>query len=361
MRKVTLQLSDGTEFHGKSFGYEQPVAGEVVFNTAMMGYPESLTDPSYAGQLLTMTFPLVGNYGVPPFTFDKQTGLPDFMESDRIYASALIVSDYSEQHSHWNAVESLGEWLQREKVPGITGIDTRELTKVLREHGVMMGKILFDDEPNNVPEADYEGVNFVDRVSVKEIVRYNEGAGRKVVLVDCGVKANIIRELIQRGVEVVRVPWNYDYTDMEFDGLFLANGPGDPDMCSEAVEIIRKQMSRSRKPICGICMGNQLLSKAAGATIYKLKYGHRGHNQPVRMVGTQKCFITSQNHGYAVDARTLDKDWEELFVNMNDASNEGIRHKESPWFSSQFHPEACSGPVDTEFMFDKFVETLKQS
>lgn len=361
MRKVTLQLSDGTEFHGKSFGYGQPVAGEVVFNTAMMGYPESLTDPSYAGQLLTMTFPLVGNYGVPPFTFDKQTGLPDFMESDRIYASALIVSDYSEQHSHWNAVESLGEWLQREKVPGITGIDTRELTKVLREHGVMMGKILFDDEPNNVPEADYEGVNFVDRVSVKEIVRYNEGAGRKVVLVDCGVKANIIRELIQRGVEVVRVPWNYDYTDMEFDGLFLANGPGDPDMCSEAVEIIRKQMSRSRKPICGICMGNQLLSKAAGATIYKLKYGHRGHNQPVRMVGTEKCFITSQNHGYAVDARTLDKDWEELFVNMNDASNEGIRHKENPWFSSQFHPEACSGPVDTEFMFDKFVETLKQS
>ena len=361
MRKVTLQLSDGTEFHGKSFGYEQPVAGEVVFNTAMMGYPESLTDPSYAGQLLTMTFPLVGNYGVPPFTFDKQTGLPDFMESDRIYASALIVSDYSEQHSHWNAVESLGEWLQREKVPGITGIDTRELTKVLREHGVMMGKILFDDEPNNVPEADYEGVNFVDRVSVKEIVRYNEGAGRKVVLVDCGGKANIIRELIQRGVEVVRVPWNYDYTDMEFDGLFLANGPGDPDMCSEAVEIIRKQMSRSRKPICGICMGNQLLSKAAGATIYKLKYGHRGHNQPVRMVGTEKCFITSQNHGYAVDARTLDKDWEELFVNMNDASNEGIRHKENPWFSSQFHPEACSGPVDTEFMFDKFVETLKQS
>lgn len=361
MRKVTLQLSDGTEFHGKSFGYEQPVAGEVVFNTAMMGYPESLTDPSYAGQLLTMTFPLVGNYGVPPFTFDKQTGLPDFMESDRIYASALIVSDYSEQYSHWNAVESLGEWLQREKVPGITGIDTRELTKVLREHGVMMGKILFDDEPNNVPEADYEGVNFVDRVSVKDIVRYNEGAGRKVVLVDCGVKANIIRELIQRGVEVVRVPWNYDYTDMEFDGLFLANGPGDPDMCSEAVEIIRKQMSRSRKPICGICMGNQLLSKAAGATIYKLKYGHRGHNQPVRMVGTEKCFITSQNHGYAVDARTLDKDWEELFVNMNDASNEGIRHKENPWFSSQFHPEACSGPVDTEFMFDKFVETLKQS
>ncbi len=361
MRNVTLRLSDGTEFHGHSFGYEQPVAGEVVFNTAMMGYPESLTDPSYAGQLLTMTFPLVGNYGVPPFTYNRETGLPNFMESDRIFASALIVSDYSEQYSHWNAVESLGDWLKREKVPGVTGIDTRELTKVLREHGVMMGKILFDDEPNNVPEASYEGVNFVDRVSVKEIVRYNEGAGKKVVLVDCGVKANIIRELIQRDVEVIRVPWNYDYTEMEFDGLFLANGPGDPDMCMEAVDIIRKQMSRSRNPICGICMGNQLLGKAAGATIFKLKYGHRGHNQPVRMVGTNKCFITSQNHGYAVDAHTLDKDWEELFVNMNDASNEGIRHKEYPWFSSQFHPEACSGPVDTEFMFDKFVETLKQS
>ena len=358
MRNVTLVLSDGTKFHGKSFGYDVPVAGEVVFNTAMMGYPESLTDPSYAGQLLTMTFPLVGNYGVPPFTIEE-SGIPTFMESDKIYASALIVSDYTEEHSHWNAVESLADWLKREHVPGITGIDTRELTKVLREHGVMMGKILFDDEPDNIPEADYEGVNFVDRVSTKEIIRYNEGVGKKVVLVDCGVKANIIRSLITRGVEVIRVPWNYDYTSMDYDGLFLGNGPGDPDMCNDAVEVIRKQMSMSKKPICGICMGNQLLSKAAGAKIYKLKYGHRGHNQPVRMVGTDKCYITSQNHGYAVDASTLDKDWQELFVNMNDGSNEGIRHKENPWFTSQFHPEACSGPVDTYFMFDKFVETLK--
>nr|WP_024990114.1 glutamine-hydrolyzing carbamoyl-phosphate synthase small subunit [Segatella albensis] len=353
-----LSLSDGTKFHGKSFGYKAPVAGEVVFNTAMMGYPESLTDPSYAGQLLTMTFPLVGNYGVPAFTIEKN-GIPTFMESDKIYASALIVSDYSEQYSHWNAVESLADWLKREKVPGITGVDTRELTKVLREHGVMMGKIIFDDEPNNIPEANYEGVNFVDKVSTKEIIRYNEGVGKKVVLVDCGVKANIIRCLIERGVEVIRVPWNYDYSNMEFDGLFLANGPGDPDMCSDAVDIIKKQMSASRKPICGICMGNQLLGKAAGASIYKLKYGHRGHNQPVRLVGTDKCFVTSQNHGYAVDTTTLGNEWKELFVNMNDGSNEGICHKENPWFSSQFHPEACSGPVDTEFMFDKFIEKLK--
>ena len=339
MKNVTLVLSDGTKFHGKSFGYDAPVAGEVVFNTAMMGYPESLTDPSYAGQLMTLTYPLVGNYGVPPFTFEAN-GLPTFMESDRIYASAIIVNDYSEEYSHWNATESLADWLKR-------------------EHGVMMGKIIFDDEPENIPEADYEGVNFVDRVSCKEIIRYNEGAGKKVVLVDCGVKANIIRCLINRGVEVIRVPWNHDYTNMEYDGLFLANGPGDPDMCSDAVDIIKKQMSQTTKPICGICMGNQLLSKAAGGEIYKLKYGHRGHNQPVRLVGTEKCFITSQNHGYAVNAKTLGKDWEELFVNMNDGSNEGIRHKTNPWFSSQFHPEACSGPVDTEFMFDKFVETLK--
>ena len=359
MKNVTLVLEDGTLFHGKSFGYEQPVAGEVVFNTAMMGYPESLTDPSYAGQLMTLTYPLVGHYGVPPFTVEAN-GLPTYMESDRIYASAIIVSDYSEQYSHWNASESLASWLKREKVPGITGIDTRQLTKVLREHGVMMGKILFDDMPEIIPEADYEGVNFVDKVSCKEIVRYNEGSGAKVVLVDCGVKANIIRELIQRNVEVIRVPWNYDYTSMEFDGLFLANGPGDPNMCQAAVDILRKQMNLSRKPICGICMGNQLLAKAGGANIYKLKYGHRSHNQPVRMVGTDQCFITSQNHGYAVDASTLGSGWEELFVNMNDGSNEGIRHKDNPWFSSQFHPEACSGPVDTEFIFDNFVSTLRQ-
>ncbi|MFC2775576.1 glutamine-hydrolyzing carbamoyl-phosphate synthase small subunit [Segatella oulorum] len=358
MKNVTLVLSDGTTFRGKSFGYEAPVAGEVVFNTAMMGYPESLTDPSYAGQLLVLTYPLVGNYGVPAFTMDAQ-GLPLFMESDRIYVSGLIVNDYSSFYNHWNAVESLSDWLKREKIPGVTGIDTRELTKVLRSHGMMMGRLVFDDDEREVQEVDYASINFVDQVSCKKIIRYNEGAGKKVVLLDCGAKANIIRCLIQRGVEVIRVPWDYDYTKLSFDGLFLSNGPGDPNLCSVAVDILRKQMSESNKPICGICMGNQLLSKAAGATIYKLKYGHRGHNQPVRMKDTNRCFVTSQNHGYAVDAKTLWQDWEELFVNMNDGSNEGIRHKEKPWFSCQFHPEACSGPVDTEFIFDKFIETLK--
>ena len=370
MKKVTLRLSDGTEFHGESFGYEAPVAGEVVFNTAMMGYPESLTDPSNAGQLMVLTYPLVGNYGVPPFTFENN-GLPTFMESDKIYASAIIVSDYSEKHSHWNATESLGDWLKREKVPGVTGIDTRALTKLLRTHGVMMGQLLFEDAGpaccdsskgsvccDAIATQSYGDINWVARVSCKEVIRYNEGAGRKVVLVDCGVKANIIRCLINRGVEVIRVPWNYDYTDMTFDGLFLANGPGDPDTCVEAVEVLKKQMSMSRKPICGICMGNQLLAKAGGARIYKLKYGHRSHNQPVREVGTNRCYVTSQNHGYAVDAATLGRDWRELFVNLNVGSNEGIRHTVNPWFSSQFHPEACSGPVDTEFMFDRFIDSL---
>ncbi|MCF0159805.1 MAG: carbamoyl-phosphate synthase (glutamine-hydrolyzing) small subunit, partial [Bacteroidaceae bacterium] len=224
MRKVSLVLDDGTQFHGESFGYEKTVAGEVVFNTAMSGYPESLTDPSYAGQLMALTFPLVGNYGVPAFSLEEN-GIPTFMESNRIWAEAIIVSDYSTEYSHWNANESLADWLKREHVPGITGIDTRELTKVLREHGVMMGKILFDDEPDNIPYAHYEGVNFVDKVSCKEIIRYNEGADKKVVLVDCGVKANILRCLLKRGVEVIRVPWNYDFNDLEFDGLFLANGP----------------------------------------------------------------------------------------------------------------------------------------
>jgi len=381
MRNVTLILDDGSRFHGKSFGYEKPVAGEVVFNTAMTGYPESLTDPSYAGQLMTLTYPLVGNYGVPPFTFEAN-GLPTFMESERIHAEAIIVSDYSEMYSHWNAVESLAEWLRREQIPGITGIDTRELTKVLREHGVMMGKIVFDDEPENVPEAQYAGVNYVDKVSCDEIVVYkgneccklpadmpkgeinsrlasfNAEGSKRVLLVDCGVKANIIRCLLKRGVEVIRVPWDYDFNGIEFDGLFISNGPGDPDTCDAAVQNIRKAMENEKLPIFGICMGNQLLSKAGGAKIYKLKYGHRSHNQPVRMVGTERCFITSQNHGYAVDNNTLGADWEPLFINMNDGSNEGIRHKRNPWFSAQFHPEAASGPTDTEFLFDEFVKLI---
>lgn len=357
MRNVTLILDDGSRFQGKSFGFEKSVAGEVVFNTAMTGYPESLTDPSYAGQLMVLTYPLVGNYGVPPFTV-APTGLADYMESDKIHAEAIIVADYSDEYSHWNAVESLADWLKREQIPGITGVDTRELTKVLREHGVMMGKLVFDEDNDEIPDAAYTGVNYVDKVSCKNVIRYNEGAGKKIVLVDCGVKTNILRCLLKRQVEIIRVPWNYDFTSLAYDGLFISNGPGDPDTCEEAVLNIRKAMAISDKPIFGICMGNQLLAKAGGASIYKLKYGHRSHNQPVRMVGTDRCYVTSQNHGYAVDNHTLGEDWEPLFVNMNDGSNEGIRHKTKPWFSAQFHPEAASGPTDTEFLFDEFVNLL---
>ena len=358
MKNVTLLLDDGTKFRGKSFGYESPIAGEVVFNTAMTGYPESLTDPSYAGQIMVLTFPLVGNYGVPPFTLEPN-GIASYMESEKIHAKAIVVSEYSGEYSHWNAKESLADWLKREHVPGITGIDTRELTKVLREHGVMMGRILFDEEPDNVPTARYEGVNWVAEVSCKEIINYNKGTDKKVVLVDCGVKHNILRCLINRGLEVIRVPWDYDFNELDFDALFLANGPGDPDTCQAAVDNIRRFMGNpNTKPIMGICMGNQLLSKAAGAKIYKLKYGHRSHNQPVRLVGTERCFVTSQNHGYAVDSQTLPSDWQPLFVNMNDGSNEGVKHISKPWFSVQFHPEACSGPVDTEYLFDDFAKML---
>ena len=357
-KTATLILDDGTVFRGFSFGCEKEVTGEVVFNTAMTGYPESLTDPSYAGQLMVLTYPLVGNYGVPPRTFDAD-GIATFMESEKIHADAIIVSDYSHEYSHWNAVGSLGSWLKEEGIPGIYGIDTRALTKKLREHGVMMGKIVIGDAKTDLTNfGQYGNVNYVDKVSCKEVIIYGEGEGKKrVVLVDCGVKHNIIRCLLKRNVTVIRVPWDYDFNTLEYDGLFISNGPGDPDTCDAAVQNIRKALSGD-KPICGICMGNQLLAKAGGASIYKLKYGHRSHNQPVRMVGTEKCFITSQNHGYAVDNDTLGVDWEPLFINMNDGTNEGIRHKTKPFFSSQFHPEACSGPTDTEFMFDKFVELL---
>lgn len=352
-KKASLILDDGTVFVGKSFGYEKPVAGEVVFNTAMTGYPESLTDPSYSGQILVTTYPLIGNYGVP--RREEVNGLSLFYESEKIHVEALVVSDYSFEYSHWNADKSLADWLKEEQVVGIYDIDTRELTKRLREHGSMKGKIVIDGG-EDIEFVDPNLSNLVAKVSCKEVIRYGNGQ-KKVVLVDCGVKHNIIRCLLKRDVTVIRVPWDYDFNTLDYDGLFISNGPGDPDMCGITVEHIRQAMNGT-KPIFGICMGNQLLSKAGGARTYKLKYGHRSHNQPVRQVGTNRCFITSQNHGFAVDNSTLGADWEPLFINMNDGTNEGIRHKSKPYFSAQFHPEAASGPTDTEFLFDEFVKLL---
>lgn len=354
-KKATLVLQNGRRMEGWSFGYDGATSGEVVFSTAMVGYPESLTDPSYSGQILCVSYPLIGNYGIPSEALDKN-GLCTAFESEKIHVKGLIISDYSEKFSHWDAVKSLDEWLKEEKVPGIFGIDTRELTKMLREEGAMLGKIVPEGEVEDFPYYDPNKDNQVAIVSCKEVIRYGKG-DKKVVLVDCGVKHNILRCLINRGVEVIRVPWNYDFNTIEWDGLFISNGPGNPALCEEAVGHIREAMKKD-KPIFGICMGNQLLSIAAGASTFKLKYGHRSHNQPVRMCGTNMCFITSQNHGFAVDTNTLPPEWEPYFENMNDGTNEGIKHKSKPFRSAQFHPEASSGPVDTEFMFDDFVSSL---
>jgi carbamoyl-phosphate synthase small subunit len=352
VRQAKLTLEDGTVFIGKSFGSEKPVAGEVVFYTAMTGYPESLTDPSYTGQILVSTYPMIGNYGVP---FDSlENGIHKYYESHKLHISGLIISDYSYEFSHWNAEKSLSDWLKQYEVPGLFDIDTRALTKILREKGSMLGKIEFDDETIEFYDPNKE--NLVARVSCTEKEEYGNGEHR-VVLIDCGVKNNIIRCLLNRNSTVVRVPWDYDFTDENFDGLFISNGPGDPEMCMKTVNHIKKVID-IKKPVMGICLGNQLLALAAGAKTYKLKYGHRSHNQPVILTGTNRCYITSQNHGFAVATETLPNDWEILFTNVNDNTNEGIRHKTLPFFSTQFHPEASSGPTDTEFLFDDFIDSI---
>lgn len=348
-----LVLEDGTIFFGQSFGAKKSVAGEVVFNTGMVGYPENLTDPSYQGQILTLTYPLIGNYGIPNNA--KENGLPKHFESDKIQVTGLIISDYSFNYNHWQANIGLDEWLKKHKVPGIYGIDTRALTKRLREKGTMLGKIIYKDD---VKFLDPNKLNLVKRVSTKKKKVYGDGK-ITIMLVDTGVKYNIIRCFLKRGVKVIRVPWDYNFNGEKYDGLFIANGPGDPKMCQETINNIRKVLQKS-KPIFGICLGNQLLALASGGNTYKLKYGHRSQNQPCLINKTNKCYITSQNHGFAVDSKSLPKEWDLWFVNANDKTCEGLKHKNKPFLSVQFHPEASAGPVDTEFLFDDFINLVKK-
>jgi len=355
VRNARLILENGKEFFGRSFGFPHSVAGEVVFNTAMTGYPESLTDPSYKGQILVSTYPLIGNYGVPKP--EMEHGILKYFESDRIHISGLVISDYSFEYSHWNAEESLGEWLTRNKIPAIFGIDTRALTKVLREYGCMLGKIVIDDQ--QVDWYDPNQDNLVDQVSIKEKKVYGSGK-TKIMLVDCGVKYNIIRSFLKYDTTVIRVPWNYNYSKDDYDGLFISNGPGDPAICKPAIGNLSKALDGD-KPIFGICLGSQLLGIAGGTETYKLKYGHRSHNQPVIEQGTNRCFVTSQNHGFAVDHHKLTSDWSPYFINLNDDTCEGIIHKSKPVFATQFHPEASGGPTDTAFLFEKFIDIIEKS
>ena len=348
-----LILEDGSTFQGYSFGAKRVVTGEVVFNTGMVGYPESLTDPSYRGQILVLTYPLIGNYGVPDD--EKEDDISKHFESDKIQVQGLIVADYSETHSHWNAKKSLSEWLSEHNVPGIYGIDTRELTKKLRERGTMLGKIVYDNE--DIEFEDPNNRNLVAEVSLKEPIVYKKGK-KKIILIDCGAKNSIIRAFLRRNITVIRCPWDYDFLTEKVDGIVISNGPGDPKMCEPTIDNVRRALERN-VPILGICLGSQILALAAGANTYKLKYGHRSHNQPCIEVGTKRCYITPQNHGYAVDSDTLPEDWREWFYNNNDKTNEGVIHISKPFFGVQFHPEASPGPDDTGFLFDMFIRAIQ--
>jgi carbamoyl-phosphate synthase small subunit len=347
-----LVLEDDTVFEGYFWGYPKSVSGEVVFNTGMVGYPQSMTDPSYKGQILVLTYPLIGNYGVPGSDILKC--LDTEFESAGIQVQGLIVNEYSDSYNHWKAVKSLTDWLKEHNVPALYGVDVRMLTKHLRDKGSMLGKLIVLED--NIEFYDPNNENLVSKVSVDEPVVY-DGGRKKVMLIDCGCKNSIIRSILSRDATVIRVPWYYDFNSEDYDGLIISNGPGDPKLCQETIVNVRKAMEKN-KPIFGICLGHQILALAAGADTYKLKFGHRSQNQPCLEVGSGRCYITSQNHGYAVDEEALPQGWEPWFKNANDNTNEGIHHKSRPFMSVQFHPEASPGPVDTCHLFDTFLSLL---
>eukprot|EP00105_Crassostrea_gigas_P002518 XP_011415078.1 PREDICTED: CAD protein isoform X1 [Crassostrea gigas] len=354
-----LELEDGTRFPGFIFGAKTSVPGEVVFQTGMVGYPESLTDPSYSKQILILTYPLIGNYGIPAEEKDE-FGLTEWFESAKIHVAGLIVGDVTEKYSHWSAVKSLSKWLSEFNVPGLYGLDTRSLTKKIREKGTMLGKIVVEGmKSSDVPLIDPNKINLVSEVSLKEPVVYNPKGELTIVAVDCGIKYNQIRCLCQRGAKVKVVPWDYKISSDEYDGLFISNGPGDPQMCKATIESLRRVVKEEKyKPIFGICLGHQLLSLAIGAKTFKMRYGNRGHNLPCTYDDTIRCYITTQNHGFAVDGGTLPEGWSSLFINANDKTNEGIVHDTKPFFSTQFHPEHMGGPRDLECLFDVFLNQV---
>ncbi len=345
---AVLSLEDGTKFKGFSFGADTQARGEVVFNTSMIGYPELLSDPGLRGQILVLTYPLTGNYGVPPR--DEEEGLLLNFESDEMQISGLVVTDYSEEYSHWNVAESLADWLKESGVPAICGIDTRALAKHLREKGELRGEITIEGAPTKPESADR-----IADVSIKEPRTYGEG-DITIALLDTGVRNNVIRSLVRRGVKVLRLPWNADLTSAEWDGLVLVDAPDDP---SPARDNVAGALGKG-KPVLGVCGGDKLLALAAGGGIEKLGHSHRGANQPVLEVGTDRAMITTQNHSWAVDADTLPKGWKVWYTNLNDGSVEGIKHNSKPFCAVAWHPEATNRPEEADKIYDDFVDTVRK-
>jgi carbamoyl-phosphate synthase small subunit len=369
-KKAVLVLEDGTYFIGRGFGAAKKVSGEIVFSTSMIGYPEALTDPSYRGQILTLTYPLIGNYGVPPS--EIEAGVLRYFESEGIKVTGFVVHELCEKPYHWASTKTLNEWLEQESVPGICEIDTRRLTKKLRTKGVMLGilQVCDEGEPIKVEDLlkeaeripDPNSRDLVREVATKEPICYGSG-NKSVVLIDCGVKNGILRNLIRRRLEVIRAPYDFSSREiMEYNpgGVIVSNGPGDPKKCCKTVQTVRELIEED-VPTMGICLGNQVLALALGGDTYKMKFGHRSQNQPALDLRIERCYITTQNHGYAVKPDSLQGTGAEVwFVNANDKTVEGIRHTKKPAFAVQFHPEASPGPYDTEFLFDQFMECLKE-